>query len=45
MYRRLTGRMLAADYKHNLLLKPIIIPGNDGSARREYSMLDNKMDA
>jgi hypothetical protein len=34
----------AAGYKRNLPLKPIIIPGNDGSARREYSMLDNKMD-
>jgi hypothetical protein len=36
--------MRAAGYKHNLPWKPIIIPGDDGSDRHEYSMLDNKMD-
>jgi hypothetical protein len=36
--------MRTAGYKHNLPVKPIIITGNDRSARREYSMLDNKMD-
>jgi hypothetical protein len=34
---------VAAGYKHSLPVKPFI-SGNDGSARREYSMLHNKMD-
>jgi hypothetical protein len=38
------GPLRAAGYKHNLHVKPVIISGNDGSAHREYSMLDNKMD-
>ena len=34
----------AGGYEHNLILATVIIPGNDGSARREYLVLDNNVD-
>jgi hypothetical protein len=34
----------AGGYGHNIKTTTDIIPGNDASARREYSTLDNKME-